>query len=80
VSSRAKTIRGGGGGIMDGREDETRIGDIDLDLDWARGEGTGDSEGGRRPYPAQLGMRTISSVSNVRASMTWRSDVCCHLS
>lgn len=73
MSSRAKNILGGGGG--GGRGDEAREGEIDLERDCVREEDAlGDS--GEGCCPAQLGILTISSVSNVRASIMCTSDVC----
>jgi hypothetical protein len=60
----------------DNEDEEACAGDIDLDVDrdWTPGDAIGDSGGGCSP--AQLGIRTISSISNVRASMTCKNDVC----
>jgi hypothetical protein len=66
VSSRASTIRGGGGGCRDSEERERS------DDKTGRGGDVIVGEEGEN-----VGTRIISSVSKVRASMTWNSDVCC---
>lgn len=71
VSPRASNIRGGGGTtIVCGG---IREGELERDRDWEE-DGRGDKGGGC--CPAQLGILTISSVSNVRASMTCKREVC----
>lgn len=79
VSSRSRTIRGvavGGSGGGEGEDECT--GDDNREVDRTRGDAIGDNAGGGGGCnPAQLGIRTISSISNVRASMMCRRDVCC---
>jgi hypothetical protein len=81
VSSRARTIMGGTTGWTLARE----TGDVAVtywgDMDRGRGEMRrwgcgGGGGGGSDARLGKLGTRTISSVSNVRASTMWKRDVC----